>query len=82
MNNYRIYGERVTTFYVDIKAPDGLQAFQIAQNLDSSKWQEVETDRFIIPAEVIDLADISEDIPQDEDTYPEMDNKIVTVGQN
>jgi hypothetical protein len=53
---FRVMGQRAQVFYVDVEAKDSRKAYDIANDSDSVKWIEVETDNVIEPIEVLEIA--------------------------
>ena len=47
INEYRVFGDRLINYYIDVEATDESEAFQKADESDSSQWQEVEGDSII-----------------------------------
>ena len=52
---FKVIGQRAQVFYVDVEASDSKQAYDIANESDSVKWIEVETDNIIEPIEVLEI---------------------------
>ena len=53
---FRVMGQRAQVFYADVQASDSRQAYDIANELDSTKWIELETQNIIEPVEVLEIA--------------------------
>ena len=49
-------GQRAQVFYVDVEAKDSRKAYDIANDSDSTKWIELETQNLIEPVEVLEIA--------------------------
>ena len=47
MSKYRVYGDKVINYYIDVDAADSSEAFDKANESDSSQWFEVEGDQTI-----------------------------------
>jgi hypothetical protein len=69
----------MSDYAVNVEAADADQAYDIAANLESHKWSQLETDDVIEPIEV-ELVDIqlNKDI---EDEWPSMENGILIEGK-
>jgi hypothetical protein len=53
---FRVMGQRAQVFYTDVQARDSRQAYDIANESDSTKWIELETQNVIEPVEVLEIA--------------------------
>jgi hypothetical protein len=53
---FRVMGQRAQVFYTDVQASDSRQAYDIANESDSTKWIELETQNVIEPVEVLEIA--------------------------
>lgn len=64
MPTYRVYGNKELNYYMDVSAADPVEAYDIANQRQTSDWFEVENDYVI---EVIDVVEMNEElgIPQD-----------------
>jgi hypothetical protein len=49
LQTYRVYGDKLVNYYVDVKAVDSDDAYDIANGLDTSNWFQVEQDDVISP---------------------------------
>jgi hypothetical protein len=69
----------MSDYAVNVEAENADQAYDIAANLESHKWSQLETDDVIEPIEV-ELVDIqlNKDI---EDEWPSMESGIVIEGK-
>ncbi len=54
MSKYRVIGSRYQPYYADVVAADKYQAYDIAKDLESNEWYQIETDDIIEPVEVLD----------------------------
>jgi hypothetical protein len=52
---FKVIGQRAQVFYVDVEAIGSREAYDIANESDSIKWIEVETDNIIEPIEVLEI---------------------------
>ena len=62
MQTYRVYGEKVHSYYTDVPASDPDDAYDIASSRSTQEWHEVENDEIVEVSEVIafDKIDITE----------------------
>ena len=49
---FRVFGRKYSDYQTTVSAVNKVEAFQIALNLDSTKWDMLETDDTIEPTEV------------------------------
>lgn len=49
MQTFRVYGDKITQYYVDVAAVDSNAAYDIAEQLETHKWLQVEQDDVIEP---------------------------------
>jgi hypothetical protein len=47
MTEFRVFGDKLINYYIDVEASDESEAFQKADESDSSQWQEIEDDNTI-----------------------------------
>lgn len=47
MINYRVYGDKLINYYIDVEAADEPEAFAKAEEAQAHEWQEVEGDNVI-----------------------------------
>jgi hypothetical protein len=52
---FKVIGQKAQVFYVDVEAGDPREAYDIANESDSTEWLEVETDNVIEPIEVLEI---------------------------
>jgi len=76
---YRVIGRKMSDYAATVEAANADQAYDIAAELETHKWSQLETDDVIEPIEV-ELIDIqlNKDI---EDEWPSMDPGIVIEGK-
>ncbi len=79
MQTFRVIGRKMSDYAVHVDAANADQAYDIAAELETHKWSQLETDDVIEPIEV-ELIDIqlNKDI---EDEWPSMDPGIVIEGK-
>ena len=78
MQTFRVIGRKMSDYAATVQAANADQAYDIAADLETHKWSQLETDDVIEPIEV-ELIDIqlNKDI---EDEWPSMDPGIVIEG--
>ena len=79
MQTFRVIGRKMSDYAATVQAADADQAYDIAAELETHKWSQLETDDVIEPIEV-ELVDIqlNKDI---EDEWPSMDPGILIEGK-
>lgn len=79
MQTFRVIGRKMSDYAATVQAANADQAYDIAAELETHKWSQLETDDVIEPIEV-ELIDIqlNKDI---EDEWPSMDPGIVIEGK-
>lgn len=78
MKTFKVIGRLMSDYAVHVDAENADQAYDIAANLETHKWSQLETDDVIEPIEV-ELVDIqlNKDI---EDEWPSMESGILIEG--
>ena len=79
MQTFRVIGRKMSDYAATVQAADADQSYDIASELETHKWSQLETDDVIEPIEV-ELIDIqlNKDI---EDEWPSMDPGILIEGK-
>ena len=79
MKTFRVIGRLMSDYAANIEAANADQAYDIAADLETHKWSQLETDDVIEPIEV-ELIDIqlNKDI---EDEWPSMESGILIEGK-
>lgn len=79
MKTFKVIGRLMSDYFVHVDAQDADQAYDIASELETHKWSQLETDDVIEPIEV-ELVDIqlNKDI---EDEWPSMEPGILIEGK-
>jgi len=79
LQTFRVIGRKMSDYAATVQAANADQAYDIAAELETHKWSQLETDDVIEPIEV-ELIDIqlNKDI---EDEWPSMDPGIVIEGK-
>jgi hypothetical protein len=47
VGNFRVFGDRVTKYYVDVEAADPVEAYEAAEGKALNEWTELETDETV-----------------------------------
>ena len=78
MKIFKVIGRKMSDYAATVEAEDADQAYDIAADLETHKWSQLETDDVIEPIEV-ELIDIqlNKDI---EDEWPSMESEILIEG--
>jgi aspartyl/asparaginyl beta-hydroxylase (cupin superfamily) len=75
MNKYKVFGDKVVDYYINVEATSAEEAWDIASNAATTDWIQMETDNTIqvhfVDNELEDTSNLLED------GYPSMDNDIV-----
>jgi hypothetical protein len=79
LQTFRVIGRKMSDYAATVEAANADQAYDIAAELETHKWSQLETDDVIEPIEV-ELIDIqlNKDI---EDEWPSMDPGILIEGK-
>lgn len=79
MKTFKVIGRKMSDYSVHVDAQDADQAYDIAADLETHKWSQLETDDVIEPIDV-ELIDIqlNKDI---EDEWPSMESGILIEGK-
>jgi len=79
LQTFKVIGRKMSDYAVHVDAANADQAYDIAAELETHKWSQLETDDVIEPIEV-ELVDIqlNKDI---EDEWPSMDPGILIEGK-
>lgn len=75
MTKYRVTGDKLIKYYIDVEADDSDEAWDIASAAGTHEWFEMESDDTI---EVFNVESISEL----EDGWPSMENEILVTGSS
>ena len=75
MTKYRVTGDKLIKYYIDVEADDSDEAWDIASAAGTHEWFEIESDNTI---EVFDVQVISEL----EDGWPSIDNEILVTDKS
>ena len=77
MNKYKVFGDKLISYYIDVEANSADEAWDIAFAAETHKWTQLETDS------VIDLHFVETvETNQLEDGYPSMDNEILVMDKS
>ena len=75
MHKYKVTGDKITQYYMEVEADTPDDAWDIAATADTHEWFEIESDNTI---EVFDVQVISEL----EEGWPVMENEILVTGSS
>ena len=75
MHKYKVTGDKITQYYMEVEADTPDDAWDIAAAADTHEWFEIESDNTI---EVFDVQVISEL----EEGWPVMENEILVTGSS
>jgi hypothetical protein len=81
MNKYKVFGDKVVDYYINVEATSAEEAWDIASNAATTDWIQMETDN------TIQVHFVDNELEEDtsnllEDGYPSMNNDIVTVDKS
>lgn len=77
MNKYKVFGDMVFTFFIDVEANSEDEAWDIANAAETYKWTQIVQDN------TIELHFIEEiETNQLEDGYPSMENNVIVMNKS
>lgn len=81
MNKYRVFGDKVIEYYIDVESTSAEEAWDIASNAATDKWFQIATDS------TIEVHFVDNELQEDtsnllEDGYPSMDNDVIIVDKS
>ena len=76
MNKYKVYGDKLEEYYIELEANSAEEAWDIASNAATHEWIKIETDS------VIDVSFVDNETDLLEDGYPSMSNDIIVVDKS
>ena len=80
MTKFRVYGDKLFSYYIDVPAISAEEAWDIASNAATTDWIQMETDSVIEVSSVDnELEDTSNLL---EDGYPSMANDILVTDKS
>jgi uncharacterized membrane protein YukC len=74
MKTFRVFGRKFQDYWVEVDAKDEYQAIDIANSLESHKWNKMDIDDIIEATDVYLNDDTS-------DEYPSMESGIIVGGK-
>ena len=80
MSKYKVFGDMVFDFYIDVEANSADEAWDIASAAETHKWTQIVTDKTIEVHFVEELEEDTSDLL--EDGYPSMANDIIVVDKS
>jgi hypothetical protein len=79
MNKYRVFGDKLVSYYAVVSADNEEHAYEYASNNDNIEWFQIPTDSTIEVHFVEAEQDTSNLL---EDGYPSMDNDVIIVDKS
>ena len=76
MTKYKVYGDKLEEYYIELEANSAEEAWDIASNAATHEWIKIETDS------VIDVSFVDNETDLLEDGYPSMSNDIIVVDKS
>ena len=80
MSKYKVFGDMVFDFYIDVEANSADEAWDIASAAETHKWTQIVTDKTIEVHFVEELEEDTADLL--EDGYPSMANDIIVMDKS
>jgi hypothetical protein len=80
MNKYKVFGDMVFTFYIDVEAESADEAWDIASAAETHKWTQILEDKTVEVHFVEELQIDQTNLL--EDGYPSMDNEILVIDKS
>jgi len=75
MSKYRVFGDKVIDYYINVEAISAEEAWDIASNAATTDWIQMETNN-AIQVHFVDN-ELEDETNLLEDGYPSMDNDII-----
>ena len=75
MNKYKVFGDKVVDYYINVEATSAEEAWDIASNAATTDWIQMETDN-TIQVHFVDN-ELEDETNLLEDGYPSINNDIV-----
>jgi hypothetical protein len=79
MNKYKVFGDMVFTFYIDVEANSDDEAWDIASAAETHKWTQIVEDKTI---EVHFVEQLENETDLLEDGYPSMENNVIVMDKS
>ena len=81
MTKFRVFGDKLIEYYIDVEAANAEEAWDIASNAATHSWIQIETDS-TIQVHFVDneLEENKTDLL--EDGYPSMANEIIVMDKS
>ena len=80
MNKYKVFGDKVVEYYIDVESTSAEEAWDIASNAATDDWIQINESPKIEVHFVDD--ELQEETNLLEDGYPSMDNDVVIVDKS
>ncbi len=75
MNKYKVFGDKVVDYYINVEASSAEEAWDIAANAATTDWIQMETDN-TIQVHFVDN-ELEDETNLLEDGYPNINNDII-----
>ena len=75
MGQYKVFGDMVFTFFIDVEADSPDEAWDIADKSETHKWTQILQDQ------TVEVHFVEEMLDELEDGYPSMNNEISITEQ-
>jgi hypothetical protein len=75
MNKYKVFGDKVVDYYINVEATSAEEAWDIASNAATTDWIQMETDN-TIQVHFVDN-ELEDETNLLEDGYPNINNDII-----
>lgn len=75
MNKYKVFGDKVVDYYINVEAISAEEAWDIASNAATTDWIQMETDN-TIQVHFVDN-ELEDETNLLEDGYPNINNDII-----
>jgi hypothetical protein len=79
MSKYKVFGDMVFTFFIDVEANSEDEAWDIASAAETHKWTQIVEDKTI---ELHFVEELETETDLLDDGYPSMDNEIVIMDKS
>jgi hypothetical protein len=80
MNNYKVFGDKLVSYILDVQASSAEEAWDIASNAATADWIQIDEGPKIEVHFVEDLVEDETDLL--EDGYPSMSNEILVMDKS
>jgi hypothetical protein len=81
MNRYKVFGDMVFSFYIDVEANSEEEAWDIASAAETHKWTQIVEDK-TIEVHFVETIPNETNLTLVEDGYPSMENDILIMDKS